>query len=304
MTRRRALLAAAAMPMARAAKTPLPLAICSETFAGLNFSDAAKAAAGIGYQGIEIQPDHLAPDPAKLSPAGRRAIRDVLNASKLSFVGLHAFLKAPAGLHLAAPDATLRQKSWDVFAAMIDLAADLADSGPAAPHLKARRPVLALGSSKQRMAEAGLSPAGATARLRDGLAALAPHAEKRDVKVLIEPLAPHLCNVVNSIGEAMTIVRSIGSPAVQTMFDSHNTSAETESAAALLKRHRASIGHVHLNEMDGKRPGLGNYAFTEVLRSLKELKYPGWISIEVFDFKPDGETVAREAFRYLQDLKI
>jgi D-psicose/D-tagatose/L-ribulose 3-epimerase len=299
MTRRRALFAAAAMPMARAAKTPLPLAICSETFAGLGFPAAAKAAASIGYQGIEIQPDHLAPDPAKLSPAERRAIRDLLNANELSFVGLHAFLKAPAGLHLAAPDAALRRKSWDVFAAMIDLAADLADGGP-----KARRPILALGSSKQRMAEAGLTPADATARLRDGLAALAPHAEKRNVKILIEPLAPHLCNVVNSIGEAMSVVRSIGSPAVQTMFDSHNTSAETESAAALLKRYRASIGHVHLNEMDGKRPGLGNYAFTEVLRSLKELKYPGWISIEVFDFKPDGETVAREAFRYLQDLKI
>jgi D-psicose/D-tagatose/L-ribulose 3-epimerase len=297
MISRRALLAAA--PLSLAANKPLRLAICSETFAGLGFSEAAKAASAIGYQGIEIQPDHLAADPAKLSSAERRAVRQLLDANKLSFVGLHAFLKAPAGLHLAAPDATLRKKSWDVFAAMIDLAADLADTNSGA-----RRPILALGSSKQRMAEAGLTPAEATSRLRDGLAALAPHAESRKVSVLIEPLAPHLCNVVNSIGEAMTIVRSIGSPAIQTMFDSHNTSAETESAAALLKRYRASIGHVHLNEMDGKRPGLGNYAFTEVLRALRELNYPGWISIEVFDFKPDGESVAREAFRYLQDLKI
>ena len=59
------------------------------------------------------------------------------------------------------------------------------------------------------------------------------------------------------------------------------------------------IRHVHLNEMDGRRPGAGNFPFPVVLRALNELQYAGWLSVEVFDFKPDGETVARESFEYL-----
>jgi sugar phosphate isomerase/epimerase len=54
-----------------------------------------------------------------------------------------------------------------------------------------------------------------------------------------------------------------------------------------------------LNELDGKRPGAGSFPFTIALRTLKELGYQGWLSVEVFDFKPDGETVARLAFDFL-----
>jgi len=35
---------------------------------------------------------------------------------------------------------------------------------------------------------------------------------------------------------------------------------------------------------------------------LQELNYSGWLSVEVFDFKPDGTTVARLAREYLATL--
>jgi sugar phosphate isomerase/epimerase len=119
----------------------------------------------------------------------------------------------------------------------------------------------------------------------------------------MEPLAPHLCNVVNTLAEAVSIVRAVDSPAVQTILDTHNTAGETESAPALLKRYMPFIRHVHLNELDGRRPGAGRYPFQTVFQSLRQLGYRGWISVEVFDFKPDGETVARLSRDYLRDIE-
>jgi sugar phosphate isomerase/epimerase len=116
----------------------------------------------------------------------------------------------------------------------------------------------------------------------------------------MEPLAPQLCNVVNSLSEAMQLVRAVDSPAVATMFDCHNTAGEKQPPAALLRAYFPHIRHVHLNEMDGQRPGAGDFPFATVLSTLRELSYRGWLSVEVFDFKPDGETVARKAIEFLQ----
>ena len=268
------------------------IAICSETFAGMSFAAACQAASRTGYSGIEIEPVGLGDDPAAIPPARRREIRRIIAGEGLQYVGLHSFLKAPAGLHLTTPDAVTRARTWDYFARLIDLAADLGD-----------RPVMVLGSSKQRAALAGTTPADAVRRLTEGLQRMARVAQPRGVAILMEPLAPHLCNVVNTLAEAMAIVRAIGSPAVQTMFDTHNTAAEQRPPDALILEYLPWIRHVHLNEMDGRRPGAGRFPFPLLLGTLRKAGYSGWLSVEVFDFQPDGETVARLAREYLRNVE-
>ena len=270
----------------------IPVAICSETFAGMSFAEACKAARRTGYDGIEIEPAHLDADPAALSQSRRREIRRMMDGEGLRCPGLHAFLKSPAGMHLTTADGAVRARSWEYFARLVDLAADLAEG-----------PVMVLGSGRQREATAGTGPQDAVLRLTDGLQALAPTAGKRGVCILLEPLAPHLCNVVNTLAEAVAVVRAVDSPAIQTIFDTHNTAGESESVPVLLKRYLPFIRHVHLNEMDGRRPGAGDYPFGTVFDQLTQLRYKGWLSIEVFDFKPDGETVARLSRNYLRDLE-
>jgi sugar phosphate isomerase/epimerase len=145
-----------------------------------------------------------------------------------------------------------------------------------------------------------VTPAQAVEHLMAGLSRMGPHAERRGVTILMEPLAPHLCNVVNTLGEALRVADRASSPAVQTMFDTHNTTAETEPHAELIRRHIGRIRHVHLNELDGRYPGSGGFPFAPVLNALRDAKYRGWLSVEVFDFKPDGETVARKANEFLR----
>jgi len=286
MMNRRGLLVASGAAVLGAASPParFRLAICSETFAGASFSRICEAARRTGYTGLEIDPSNLSGDPASLSAAERRSLSNQMKGSGLHYCGLHSFLKAPGGLHLTTPDAPVRTRTWDYLMRLIDLAADL---GPS--------PVMVLGSSKQRQAISGTTPPDAVKRLTEGLSGVAPQAARRGVTILVEPLAPHLCNVVNTMAEAIAIVDQVKSPAVQSMFDTHNTTAETAPLPDVIRKHFARIRHVHLNELDGRYPGAGNFAFGPVLQTLRDLDYRGWLSVEVFDFKPDGETVARLA---------
>lgn len=293
MTRREAILSIAAARLVKAANhAPFRLAVCNETFEGSSFEQACRLAVATGYTGLEIMPSTLGPDPAALSSSRRSEFRATMRNSGIAFTGLHAIVSAPAGLHLTTPDAAIRRRSWDYFRKMIDLCADLGPGG-----------YLVLGSSKQRSAAKGESVDDALKRLRDGLAESAPRAQERGVLLLAEPLAPHLSNVLTSLGQAVELVKSINHPFVKTMFDTHNAVREAEPHDALIRRYAAYIRHVHVNEMDGRHPGTGSYDFGLLLRALHEIKYDGWISLEVFQFKPSGEQVARESAALIRKLE-
>ena len=76
----------------------------------------------------------------------------------------------------------------------------------------------------------------------------------------------------------------IDHPNVRTMFDSHNAVEEKEPHDVLVDRYFDLIRHVHINEMDGKHPGCGDYDFLPVMQVLHRRGYGGWISVEAFDF--------------------
>jgi sugar phosphate isomerase/epimerase len=50
------------------------------------------------------------------------------------------------------------------------------------------------------------------------------------------------------------------------MFDTHNAVEESEPHAQLVEKYYDLIRHVHVNEMDGRHPGTGNYDFKRIAR--------------------------------------
>jgi len=264
-------------------------AICNEAFEKWAFADTCKAVRKAGYTGIEIAPFTLAEDPATIPAAKRKEYRDIIQSEGLKFVGLHWLMVSPKGLHVTTPDAALRQKSWKHIHNLIDLCADLGPDG-----------VMVFGSPLQRATTGGLSPAQATTNFVDGLRGAAPRAAERGVKILMEALPKGQCDVVSTLDEAAALVRQINHPNLKTMFDSHNAVNEVEPHAVLVERYFDLIRHVHVNEMDGKHCGKGNYDFKPVLGVLRRLNYQGWVSLEAFDFSFGGETIANESLRYLE----
>jgi sugar phosphate isomerase/epimerase len=264
-------------------------AMCNEAFEGWPFADACKAIRKAGYTGIEIAPFTLAEKPADISAAERRECREIIRAEGLSFVGLHWLMVSPAGLHVSGPDAGLRHRSWEHIRHLIDLCADLGANG-----------VMVFGSPKQRSTTGGLARAEATRNFIDGLNGVAPHAADRHVSVLVEALPANQSDVVQTLEEAAGIVREIGSPYIQTMFDVHNAIDESLPHAALVERWFDYIRHVHVNELDGRHCGAGDYDFKPVLEALRRRNYAGWVSLEAFDFTPGAERLASKSLRHLE----
>jgi D-psicose/D-tagatose/L-ribulose 3-epimerase len=268
---------------------PFRYAICNEVYQDWSFADACRSIARAGYAGIELAPFTLGDDPPGLPAGKRREYRATMQSEGLAFVGLHWLLVGPKGIHVTTPDREIRERSWAYVRGLIDLCADLGEGG-----------VMVFGSPDGRRSTGGSTREEATRRFAEGFAGLAPHAAARGVTLLVEALSPAQCDVVQSLAEAAAIVESIGSPAVQTMFDTHNAIAETEPHAALIERYYHHIRHIHVNELDGSHPGAGSYDFKPVMDTLLHLRYQGWVSVEAFDLAYGGEQIASESLRRLE----
>src|SRR5205807_1709879 len=77
-------------------------------------------------------------------------------------------------------------------------------------------------------------------------------------------------------------------------------SSEATPVPELIRRHAARTGHFHANDPNKRGPGFGEVDFVPIFRALKESDYRGWVSVEVFDYSPDTETIARESLRYMR----
>jgi D-psicose/D-tagatose/L-ribulose 3-epimerase len=280
----------------QAAAANFRYSICNEVFEKRDFRESCKLARSMGYTGLEIAPFTLGENVTDISPARRKELRDIITGEGLTFSGMHWLLVTPKWLHVTTPDNALREKSWAYFRQLIDFCGDLrAGSEP---------PIaMVLGSPKQRGTTDGSSVADAKKRLAEGLAMVAPQAASRKAVIALEALDHSQTDVVNTISECAEIVKAIDNPGLATMFDFHNTPDEKESPDALVRRYFSIIRHVHINEMDGRHPGTGKSDYLPLFRTLYELKYKGWISLEVFDFKLGAERIGKEAMEYMKSVE-
>ena len=74
-------------------------------------------------------------------------------------------------------------------------------------------------------------------------------------------------------------------------------STESLPTPELVRRHGQQAGHFHANDSNRRGPGFGDTNFVPILQALKQSGYPGWVSVEVFDYTPDPVTIARESLR-------
>ena len=270
-------------------------AICNEVYGQWPFADACRSIRKAGYTGVEIAHFTLKENPSEITADERREYKKIMAEEGLDFVGLHWLMVAPKGLHVTTPDNALRQKSWQHIHDLVDLCADLS------PENSGER-LMIFGSPFQRNSTGGATPAEATRRFIDGLAEVAPHAAARGVTILPESLPKAQSDIVNTVAAAVAIVDEIASPAIQTMFDTHNAADETEPHAAVVDRFFDKLRHVHVNEMDGRYCGTGGYDFGAIFEVLRRRCYRGWVSLEVFDFKPGPEEIATGSLRYLESI--
>jgi D-psicose/D-tagatose/L-ribulose 3-epimerase len=269
------------------------IALCNEVIAGKSLAEQCAFAAALGYDGLELAPFTLGEQPHLLGSTERTQIRSTIEAHGLTIIGLHWLLVTPKGLSITSPDKAVRSQTIDVMRRLIDLCAALGGT------------VLVHGSPAQRAIAPGDTLQTARARAIESWAAVADSAEKAGVAYCIEPLSKDQTPIVNTLEEAAQIVAQIGSPAVRTMLDTSSAGlSETLPLADLIDRWLPTglVAHVQVNDRNRRGPGQGTDKFAPVFAALKRNRYTGAVSVEPFDYIPDGPAAAARAIGYVRGL--
>jgi sugar phosphate isomerase/epimerase len=276
----------------------MKIALCNEVLKALPFAEQCRAAAALGYDGLEVAPFTLAADPMEIGDAQAREYGRIAHDHGLAVSGLHWLLVAPAGLSIVSPDAALRRRSTAVMQRLVELCALMGGR------------YLVHGSPRQRSVPPGETREAALARAQECLAAAAQTARQCGVTYCIEPLSRAETDLVNTVAEAVELVQAIGSPAFRTMIDcSAAGQEEREDIPALMRRWMPTghIAHVQVNDPDRRGPGQGAMRFAPILAALREMQaaghYDGIVAVEPFDYVPDGMGSAARAIGYLRGLE-
>ena len=272
----------------------MKISLCNEVLAALPLERQCEYAAQLGYDGLEIAPFTLADEADAIDTAAASRIRHTVESFGLVVTGLHWLLVKPSGLSVTSPDAVLRERTFDVMARLTGLCAELGGS------------VLVHGSPKQRAIAPGDDAGTALGRLGEALERIAHVAGRHGVVYCIEPLGRTETPLINTVAEAADLVSTIDHPNLRTMIDcSAAGSTETTSLPELIDRWLPTglVAHVQANDPNRRAPGQGEMRFAPILAALDRNGYAGVVSVEPFDYVPDGVGSAAFAIAYLRGVR-
>ena len=267
--------------------TPFRYAICNETFGDWSLAKACDFAAECGYSGIEVAPFTLAPLATDLSAQARGDLRRTIARSGLDCVGLHWLLAKTEGFHVAHPEADVRGRTIDYLGELARLCHDLGGR------------VLVFGSPKQRSLLPGVTPEQASDQIYEVFSRLVPVLEATDTVVALEPLSPVETDVLTTAAETCRLIERIGSPHIRLHLDVKAMASEETPIPEIIVASARHLEHFHANDVNLQGPGFGAVDFAPIFGALDEVRYAGWVSVEVFDYAPGPERLARESIAYM-----
>jgi len=152
-------------------------------------------------------------------------------------------------------------------------------------------------------------------RCVESLRKVAPTAEACGVLLGIEPINRFETYFLNLQADAAKLCRQVGSPKVKVHYDTFHANIEERDPVAALRRLGRLLGHVHTCENDRGIPGTGHIDWDGTFKTLKALKYKGWLTIESFvpaikelaaaaaiwrPLAKDGDELARKGLAFLK----
>lgn len=264
-------------------------AICNELFEDWSHEKVCAFVAQCGYEGIEIAPYTLAPRADQIPDEHKEQIRSTAEDYGLAIVGLHWLLARTEGLHLTCADEHVRARTGAYLEQLAALCHQLGGQ------------VMVFGSPQQRNLEPGVTKQQGMRWAAEVFRSITPALERFRVTLAIEPLSPRETNFINTCAEAWELIELVGHPRVGLHLDVKAMSSEKEPIPALIRRWGRHAVHFHANDSNLSGPGFGDIDFVPIFDALLEVGYSGWVSVEVFDFRPGPEIIAKRSIEYMRD---
>ncbi len=267
----------------------MKFAICQELFEDWDWERQCRFIAEVGYTGIEVAPFALASRIGEVKAQRRQELKRQAEDQGLSIIGLHWLLAKTEGLHLTSVDPAVRRATADYLVQLAEACADLGGE------------LMVFGSPKQRDLAPGMTHEEGLSHAEEIFRAALPTLADRGVRLCLEPLTPNETNFLNTCAQAQELIDRIDHPNFCLHQDVKAMRlAESKSVPQLIAEYAGRVGHFHANDTNLLGPGMGETDFVPIFAALSRAKYSGWVSVEVFDYQPGGERIARESFEAMK----
>jgi sugar phosphate isomerase/epimerase len=254
-------------------------AICNETFLNADHQRTCAFIASLGYRGLEVAPFTLAPLITDVTSERRRELRTQAEAEGIRIIGLHWLLAKTNGFQLTSPDEVVRQATANYLIELTRACRDLGGD------------LMVLGSPQQRRIPPGATYKQAEDYALDTLQRVTAELEKCQVHLCLEPLAPTETDFMQTTALGLQMMNRVNHPFVK---------INGIEVADQIRLYNYAMKHFHANDPNLRGPGFGDTDFLPIFQALREIKYSGYVSVEVFDYTPDPETIARQSLQYMQ----
>ncbi len=262
--------------------------ICNETFQDWPFEKAFRFARELGYTGIEIAPFTMGKNAYEISREQRATVRQQAADAGLEMIGLHWLLAKTEGFYLTSPDAATRKKTADYLAELARMCRDLGGH------------VLVLGSPMQRNLLPGVTHEQAMEYAADCLRQAMPVIVDSGIILAVEPLGPEEGDFLRTAALGAELCGMVDSAQCRLHLDVKAMSSESIPIPFIIRQHANMLEHFHANDANKRGPGMGEIDFVPIFQTLQEIGYDGWVSVEVFDYTPGVETLARESIENMR----
>lgn len=138
----------------------------------------------------------------------------------------------------------------------------------------------------------------------DGIKEVLPIAEEEQVIILVEP-EPGL--LLENSNEFLQFIKNFDSEFIGLNFDIGHFICVNEDPSKLIFKLANYIQHFHLADIKNRIhnhliPGLGSINFKHVINSIREIKFDGFITVELYPYKDNPSEAALQSFKYINDI--
>ena len=266
----------------------MKFAICNEMYEAWDFGAACADIAESGYDAVEIAPFTLGDNPTEISERDARKIGDLAKSSGLAVTGFHWLLQKPEGLHLTCLDVEIRKRTKEVLQHLARICAAMGGE------------IMVFGSPKQRNVLPGETYDAAFGRAVELFRDVCDVAHPLGVTLALEPLAAEYTNFMVNAEETVRVIKAVDHPACRLHLDVNAMCSEEKSVDDIIRGNQEYLAYFHANDPNLRGPGFGDVDFVPIAHALKKVGYDGIVSVEVFDYEPNPQTIARESLTYLK----
>ena len=127
------------------------------------------------------------------------------------------------------------------------------------------------------------------------------YAKYKKVNLVLEAINRYESNFLNTAKQTVEFIEMIDSSVIGLHLDTYHMNIEEKLFGQVIKEYSSYLAYLHFSDSNRLSPGLGHINFSEIILALNEIKYSGYIGIEVLPL-PDSYSAAKQALSYIQKL--